>query len=302
MLTGGPATSWGVLSQGDILLRSIVDHPEDDLARFAFADWCEENGDPVRAGFVRASLRLAQATVACWRVVPQRWPKKGGFLDVPGRQVPHQLSVGDHVIPQESRPSRRWAYPVLSILPGGVGERTVIDCGYRTHPLTEYQSFVDREAVGPFLYKASVAGGPEWAAPSSLWPGCSWGKADWSRGFVGSVRMVRSELPHLPGLVRRHPVVRVRLLDRSPHQWARPADPHRHGRWFWFTGICGDLPNSQAHWAPSVVVGSPVWGRSPHRSRPDAYNPSCPMYDTEGEADAAMSEALLLWARGAAVE
>ena len=53
---------------------------------------------------------------------------------------------------------------------------------------------------------------------------------------------------------------------------------------------------------PSVVVGSPVWGRSPHRSRPDAYNPSCPMYDTEGEADAAMSEALLLWARGAAVE
>jgi uncharacterized protein (TIGR02996 family) len=280
----------------DAILRAVLDEPGDDLHRLAFADWCEEDGDPVRAGFVRASLRLAKAPVACWRIVPQRWLKDGGILDVPGRQVPHQLSVGDHVLPQESRPSKRWAYPVLSVLAGGVGGRTVIVCGHRTHPLTAYQSFADREAVGPFLYKASVTGEPEWAAPSSLWPGCSHGKADWSRGFVGSVRMVRSELPHLPGLVRRHPVGRVDLLDRRAQQWLSanvanlPAGAD--GRWFWCVdAFIGDLADPPAHWVPDVVKWSPVWTRA-------KWYCNTPTWPTEGEADAAMSEALLLWARG----
>ncbi len=41
------------------LLAAILDRPEDDLPRMAFADLCEEQGDDERAKFIRASLEYA---------------------------------------------------------------------------------------------------------------------------------------------------------------------------------------------------------------------------------------------------
>lgn len=41
----------------DALLAAIRESPADDLPRLAFADWCEENGDPGRAEFIRAQIR-----------------------------------------------------------------------------------------------------------------------------------------------------------------------------------------------------------------------------------------------------
>jgi uncharacterized protein (TIGR02996 family) len=40
-------------------LDDIREHPEDDAPRLVYADWLEENGDPVRAEFIRVQCRLA---------------------------------------------------------------------------------------------------------------------------------------------------------------------------------------------------------------------------------------------------
>src|SRR5438874_337468 len=42
------------------LLRAIRESPDDDAPRLVYADWLEEHGDPDRAAFVRARVRLAR--------------------------------------------------------------------------------------------------------------------------------------------------------------------------------------------------------------------------------------------------
>jgi uncharacterized protein (TIGR02996 family) len=42
------------------LLRAILENPDDDLPRLVLADWLEENGDEVRARFIRLQCRRAQ--------------------------------------------------------------------------------------------------------------------------------------------------------------------------------------------------------------------------------------------------
>jgi uncharacterized protein (TIGR02996 family) len=46
------------MSERDALLRRIIDEPDADAPRLVFADWCEENGEPDRAEFIRAQIQL----------------------------------------------------------------------------------------------------------------------------------------------------------------------------------------------------------------------------------------------------
>jgi uncharacterized protein (TIGR02996 family) len=41
-------------------LADVIANPDDDTPRLVFTDWLEENGDPVRAEFIRLQCRLAQ--------------------------------------------------------------------------------------------------------------------------------------------------------------------------------------------------------------------------------------------------
>jgi uncharacterized protein (TIGR02996 family) len=41
-------------------VRAMLDEPEGDLPRLAFADWLEERGEEARAEWIRGSCRLAQ--------------------------------------------------------------------------------------------------------------------------------------------------------------------------------------------------------------------------------------------------
>jgi uncharacterized protein (TIGR02996 family) len=50
------------MSDGDQLLEVIRTHPDDDLTRLAFADWCDEQGAPARAEFIRVQVALARLT------------------------------------------------------------------------------------------------------------------------------------------------------------------------------------------------------------------------------------------------
>jgi uncharacterized protein (TIGR02996 family) len=43
----------------DDFLQAVLDNPDDDAPRLAFADWLEEHGDPERAEFIRVQVELA---------------------------------------------------------------------------------------------------------------------------------------------------------------------------------------------------------------------------------------------------
>jgi uncharacterized protein (TIGR02996 family) len=53
------------MGDGEALLRAILDQPKEDTPRLAYADWCDENGQPERAEFIRV-----QVTIARWGTTP----------------------------------------------------------------------------------------------------------------------------------------------------------------------------------------------------------------------------------------
>lgn len=62
------------------LLASVLDPAnfDDDLPRLVYADWCDENGRPVRAEFIRLSIALARLDpLKCFH------PEGGSLLDCP---------------------------------------------------------------------------------------------------------------------------------------------------------------------------------------------------------------------------
>jgi uncharacterized protein (TIGR02996 family) len=93
-------------------LRAICADPEDDTVRLAYADWLDENGDPDRAEFIRASIACHRAfnhpkNPGCRRAKESlkhnsgRWrsevPRLEG-IDWAGfeRGFIHRLSIRDH--------------------------------------------------------------------------------------------------------------------------------------------------------------------------------------------------------------
>jgi uncharacterized protein (TIGR02996 family) len=72
------------MSERRAFIRAILEDPDDDTHRLVCADWLEENGDPVRAEFIRAQVELA-------RVVPAhpqhaRFVRQQQVLDSHGRR------------------------------------------------------------------------------------------------------------------------------------------------------------------------------------------------------------------------
>jgi uncharacterized protein (TIGR02996 family) len=48
------------MTQHDALLAAVCAAPDDDLPRLVYADWCDENGDPDRAEFIRTQVEIAK--------------------------------------------------------------------------------------------------------------------------------------------------------------------------------------------------------------------------------------------------
>lgn len=47
------------MTDGELLLRGVLEEPADDTARLVYADWLDENGEPERAEFVRVQVELS---------------------------------------------------------------------------------------------------------------------------------------------------------------------------------------------------------------------------------------------------
>jgi uncharacterized protein (TIGR02996 family) len=52
------------MSDGDALLRAVIENPADDAPRLVYADWCEEHGDPDRAEFIRVQIGAGRGQIS----------------------------------------------------------------------------------------------------------------------------------------------------------------------------------------------------------------------------------------------
>jgi uncharacterized protein (TIGR02996 family) len=57
---GDTAKRKEIMTDGDNLLRNILDNPEDDTVRLVYADWLQENGRPEYAEFIRVQIELVR--------------------------------------------------------------------------------------------------------------------------------------------------------------------------------------------------------------------------------------------------
>lgn len=56
----GEASTEEAMTDRDALLRSILEHPQEDLPRLVYADWLDEAGEAERAEFLRCQVELAR--------------------------------------------------------------------------------------------------------------------------------------------------------------------------------------------------------------------------------------------------
>jgi uncharacterized protein (TIGR02996 family) len=77
------------MSDNDVLLRAILDDPDDDAPRLVYADWLEEHGEAERAEFIRVQVERAEAP----RYAPPRIELRRRRQSLPGRLVSCPVTV-----------------------------------------------------------------------------------------------------------------------------------------------------------------------------------------------------------------
>lgn len=169
------------------LLRAVLDAPDDDLPRLAYADLLEERGEDVRAEFVRESLLLAAS----------------GLVECPSR-VPGPGGVNWHL---------RCGRPRCPF------------CRHAVRLDTIYAAFPpDVAMIGGVLPFAASHTWEHWGLYDQgrgAWP-----HLYVRRGFVERVEMPTDAfLAHAKALFSRHPVTEVVLADREPYGGVANAHP-----------------------------------------------------------------------------
>ena len=55
------------MNDGAALIKAIITNPDEDTPRLVYADWLEENGQALRAEFIRLQIKLAATDPAQWQ-------------------------------------------------------------------------------------------------------------------------------------------------------------------------------------------------------------------------------------------
>ncbi|AWM37853.1 hypothetical protein GobsT_41090 [Gemmata obscuriglobus] len=79
------------MTDGDLLLRAVLNDPEDDTARLVYADWLIEHGDRKRGEFIRGQVEAASAGIECPREIWDLLPAGFEWL---GLQPPEEFEIG----------------------------------------------------------------------------------------------------------------------------------------------------------------------------------------------------------------
>lgn len=192
------------MNERDALILAICRQPTDDTPRLAFADWCDENGDPDRAEYVRKSIELESHTRdaeggffdgempgECWQCYRAR--TGGQHTNGPCRCTRAVLGLKARLSELLRKHERAWLPDWWPVEPGK----------HRGVP-----------NPGPSLTVRRKHGTPKWS-PS------------WRRGFVGRVWLSMPELAvYLPRLFRECPLSQAKSLYRHPASVYDPVNSH----------------------------------------------------------------------------
>jgi uncharacterized protein (TIGR02996 family) len=261
------------------LLLAIVTDPADDAARLIFADWCEENGQPERAEFVRVQVELdrrgyapglthapTHRCVHCnalWvrHAHDESWsvctPFCGTCCDneAMGDQIT-PLPAGDAVILQRHDElirlnMSRWLWESLP--------EDLLD-GFGTWHHCSARVMSKRSVVRELLF---------------------------TRGLISSVSLpLAAWLEHGPRLVRGHPITSVRASDRVP------ADAQEAG---WSAAGVGWYRWQESEWRDPEDIPEHIWLHVPGEA--DAEAGRWKLFTDPAAAHAALGRALVAWAR-----
>lgn len=317
------------MTEREAMVRAVCEQPGEDTVRLAFADWCDEHGEPERAEFVRVQVELA-------RIGPK--PRELFVADGAGARME---GLGVALIPRGgghySASSLERGLSTETFAPG---ERVDIyahlarkdriawmrGLKYVKHVDNRHEIiFRKDDQSGPWkgapLAKRAdellSAHGREWvngvipgAMPSNwsphnptpylVLPGPSFGNVEFSRGFVSEVTCTLADwLAHGPAIVKAHPVTRVVLGDREPAVGDYYASNMTDGKIAAASAYWLDLgtaknclpPRDERHWIPGEITK--------HMTGYTRYVNGL-YYPTRANAIDALSDACVAWGRNLA--
>jgi uncharacterized protein (TIGR02996 family) len=314
------------MTDRDSLLAAIREHPEEDTPRLVYADWLDEHGEAERAGFIRAQCELARTPDCPFPRArstggPPRSPHIRHVIEVGAKKEPcgfcpvcvlrkreQEAWERHHDVwfPKPVEPSivclrhdSNVVVPSFAVRRGFVDEIRVPDlaalmgtpcdqCGGRGYELIPTFEPV-RETTCGACGGRLVDRGDTPAGPGAKWCRQCW--ATTSPRHNGYRQGDRC--PHCSGagrvggcrdLLRREPVTRVRVTDREP---LREDERDGGDRYRW---VCNDdspfgLPES-------------IYSHLRDYTTEAAWTGVVKDYPTRDAAHAALSAAVLRWARG----
>lgn len=210
------------MSDRDALLLSIAADPAEDTPRLAFADWCEESGEPARAEFVRAGVRLAE--------IDRERAAGGQHHNGPNRERSSLVTaLWSYLLEHEAAFRRSGPCP---------------ECGGRGKRRQDFNSgFRSRTVACPHCSDTGDRGGlMEEQDGVVAKPGAFHYRVEWSRGFPQAVHCTladvlrRVDWPGRPPLWVPRPwalsVCRWWPVERFVLTSLRPVEIYGH-RWTW---------------------------------------------------------------------
>jgi uncharacterized protein (TIGR02996 family) len=273
-LSGGAAP----MNDQQKILAAVLAEPEEDLHRFVYADCCEDLGNGARAEFIRVQLESHRAV--CRHARESDSPAVERLVEV--------VCCGDL---RCRRCRLEWRARELLGAGGGIpnGAPWLQEVDW---PLT----WDEGEEVALVRPGLAEGGSDRGALPAEPVQGRA-PRWSWDRGFVGAVSCsLREWLMNGPILARLQPLTRVHLRDRVCR-----ARPLSHPTvWSWTCSNPARFP-SVFHWCLPRAIFAALPGRPNYPAGlPATAGLPWKEYASPREARAALSQALLGWARGPA--
>jgi uncharacterized protein (TIGR02996 family) len=229
---------------GTGLLADVIDHPADDTPRLIYADWLEDN-----PGGCRFPAHAAgRAELIRVQVALEREALSCDMF---------MFSCGEYMTLVQLEAGGCQRCKRFACLTRREGELLDAVGYYAVHHLADEPTaiIIGKERIGI------------------------------RRGFVGAWNMTLSQwLEHGPGLVRRHPLTRVKLTDRVPH--AGDIGTERAGWFGWFDDASGLDKEDLPHDLWDLLAGFRPCGLTFWK-----------FYGSEKDAVDALSAALIAWAK-----
>ena len=230
-------------------MRAIIERPDCDLPRLAFADWLEENGEPDRAEFCRVQIELAELE----RIHVQPAIRKLVYCPGKGCETCQR-------VPSLRERERELLTAANTMVWGGCPALWAAGLKVSTYTLNYWDDATDRDALGMRFERGFVS---EVRARLAVLVGGECERCDSGGNDTGAVTpwgqpiSIRCQDCHGTGrtigiareIAKVQPVTRWVATDKEPYQ-QRSGD----GLWVWFS-TREQCQNTVPHFLADCMVG-----------------------------------------------